>query len=224
MQWTEIQLAKMIDQTLLKPNVSYEELRNHCETATAYGFKTVAINNVHIPFCWNILKDSGVLCDAAVGFPLGQSTIETKLFETYDAIVKGASEVDYVINISAAKSGDWEYIRREMSEIVAACQSKKVVSKVIFENCFLTKDEICRLCDIALDVKPTYIKTSTGFGPGGATIEDVSLMKQCVGDFIKIKAAGGIRNIQDALAFLDAGAERLGTSAGVAIINQYKSL
>ena len=111
-----------------------------------------------------------------------------------------------------------------MSEIVAACQSKKVVSKVIFENCFLTKDEICRLCDIAFDVNPTYIKTSTGFGPGGATIEDVRLMKQCVGDFIKIKAAGGIRNIQDALAFLDAGAERLGTSAGVAIINQYKSL
>lgn len=224
MKLTTSELAKKIDQTLLKPFATYEDLHKHCETAAIYGFKTVAINNVHIPLCANILKGSGVLCDSAVSFPLGQSTLEIKVFETCDAISKGAGEVDYVINISALKSGDWEYIRKEMSAIVTACKSRGVVSKVIFENCYLTKAEICRLCDIALDVRPTYIKTSTGFGTGGATIEDVRLMKQCVGNLVKIKAAGGIRSAQDALAFLDAGADRIGTSAGVAIIEQYLDL
>lgn len=224
MTMTVEELAKKIDQTLLKPFASEADLRKHCEVAARYGFKTVAINNAPVPFCRSVLGDSGVLCDAAVSFPLGQCTIETKVFETEDVILKGAGEVDYVVNIGAIKSGKWDYVEDEMQRIVEVCNRHNVTSKVIFENCYLTDDEKRKLCEIALRVKPTFIKTSTGFGTGGATLEDVRLMKYCVGDAVQIKAAGGIRNVHDALAFLEAGASRLGTSAGVEIIEEYKKM
>ncbi|SKA85246.1 deoxyribose-phosphate aldolase [Clostridium sp. USBA 49] len=222
MKLTVTELAKMIDQTLLKPYISNDDLRKHCKQAAEYNFKTVAINNATVPFCKKILEGTGILCDAAVSFPLGQCTIETKIFETKDVIDKGADEVDYVINIVEVKNKNWTYIEEEMSKIVEVCSERGVVSKVIFENCYLTEEEKRKLCEIALKVKPTFIKTSTGFGTGGATIEDVKLMKECVGDTIKIKAAGGIRTIEDALAMIDAGASRIGTSQGVQIIEQYK--
>ena len=222
MKLTARQVAQTIDQTLLKPYASYDDLRAHCESAMAYGFKTVAINNAAIPFCHSLLKESSVLCDAAVSFPLGQCTVETKVFETEDAIQKGAGEVDYVVNLTQVKNGRWDYVQDEMRRIVEVCRSHNVVSKVIFENCYLDDQEKRQLCEIALQVCPDFIKTSTGFGSVGATLEDVRLMKSCVGDQIRIKAAGGIRTAEQALAFLEAGASRIGTSCGIAIVNEWK--
>lgn len=224
MNLTVNELASMIDHTLLKPNISNKDLFQLCQDAMKYSFKTVAINNAAIPFCKKTLEGSGVLCDAAVGFPLGQSTIETKVFETIDAIEKGAGEVDYVVNILEIKNDNWKYVEEEMQRIVEACNERKIVSKVIFENCYLTDDEKKKLCEVALKVKPTFIKTSTGFGTGGATLEDIKLMKACVKDEIKIKAAGGIRDIQSVLAFIEAGANRIGTSSGVKIVEEYKKM
>lgn len=215
-------LASMIDQTLLKPFVTYEDLRKHCEKAMEYSFKTVAINNAVIPFCSKVLKGSNVVCDAAVSFPLGQCTLETKLFETEDAIKKGAAEVDYVINMTELKSGNIAYIEEEMRAITNLCRQNNVTSKVIFENCYLTEDEKKILCEIACRVKPNFIKTSTGFGTDGATLEDVRLMKSIVGEEVKIKAAGGIRTIEQALSMIEAGAERIGTSCGVEIVEAFK--
>lgn len=215
-------LAGMIDQTLLKQYISNEDLRKHCEMAAKYKFKTVAINNAAVPFCKGILKGSEVLCDAAVSFPLGQSTLEAKVFETIDVIEKGADEVDYVINIVEVKNGNWTYVEEEMRRITEACSLHNVTSKVIFENCYLTEEEKKKLCEIAVKVKPSYIKTSTGFGTGGATVEDVKLMRACVGSTVKIKAAGGIKTVADALAMIEAGADRLGTSRGVEIVEEYR--
>ena len=217
-------LAGMIDQTLLKPYVTEQDLRTHCEIAEKYRFKTVAINNAPVPFCKKVLEGSGVLCDAAVSFPLGQCTVETKVFETIDVIEKGAGEVDYVVNLVELKSGNWDYVEDEMRRIVEACNERGITSKVIFENCYLTDDEKKHLCEIALRVKPTFIKTSTGFGTGGATLEDVKLMKACVGDAILIKAAGGVRTVEQALAMIEAGANRIGTSCGVEIVEGFKAM
>lgn len=221
---TPEELAGMIDHTLLKQYVTLDDLKAHCEVARKYHFKTVAINNAPVAFCKKELEGSGVLCDAAVSFPLGQCTIETKVFETRDIIEKGAGEVDYVVNLVELKSGHWDYVEEEMTRIVKACREKNITSKVIFENCFLTDEEKRHLCQIALKVKPDFIKTSTGYGTGGATVEDVRLMKECVGDRLKIKAAGGIRNAEQALAMIEAGAERIGTSAGVEIVEGYKKM
>lgn len=215
------ELAKMIDHTLLKAYISNEDLIKHCEDAKKYNFKTVAINNANVEFCKELLKETDILCDAAVGFPLEQSTIETKVFETRDVIEKGAREVDYVINIVEIKNRNWGYVEDEMRRIVEVCNERNIVSKVILETCYLTDAEKRKVCEIAAKVKPTYIKTSTGFGTGGATIEDIRLMKECVGDSIKIKASGGIRNIDDAIAMIEVGASRLGTSQGVKIIEEY---
>ena len=216
------QLAKMIDHTLLDNHTTNQQLKQHCETAIAYGFKTVAINNAVIPFCAQVLKGSDVLIDAAVSFPLGQCTIETKVFETRDAIAKGAGEVDYVINLVEVKNGNWDYIRREMQEIVAVCRAHNVVSKVILETCYLTHDEKIKICEIAAEVRPDFVKTSTGFGTGGATVEDIVLMKSVVKDAVGIKASGGVRTIEQALAMIEAGATRIGTSKGCDIIDSYK--
>lgn len=215
---TAKELAGMIDHTLLKQFVTFNDLKAHCQVARDFSFKTVAVNNAAAAFCRRELEGSPVLVDAAVSFPFGQCTLETKVFETKDVIAKGAGEVDYVVNLVELKSGHWDYIEEEMRQIVAACREKGVTSKVIFENCFLTDDEKRHLCEIALKARPDFIKTSTGYGTGGATLEDVRLMKACVGDELLIKAAGGIRSAEDALAMLEAGASRIGTSAGVKIV------
>ena len=215
-------LAEMIDQTLLKPFVTLDDMKIHCETADKYGFKTVAVNNAVVEYCAGLLQNSLTVCDAAVSFPLGQCTLETKIFETNDVIEKGAKEVDYVVNIVELKSGNWEYIEKEMISIVNACNKNGVISKVIFENCYLNDDEKRKLCQIALKVHPNFIKTSTGFGSGGATEEDIRLMKSVVGDEIKIKAAGGIRDLRTALSMIRAGASRIGTSCGTQIIDELK--
>ena len=215
------QLANMVDHTNLKAFADDAAFTKLCDEARKYNFKMVAINPAQTVRCKEKLKDSLVHVGAAIGFPLGQTTLECKIFETKDAIKKGADEIDYVINVAELKNKNYDYIRKEMEEIVKICKEAGKTSKVIFENCYLTDDEKVKVAEIAKEVKPDFIKTSTGFGTGGATVEDVKLMKSVVGDEVKVKAAGGIRDLKTALAMIEAGAERLGTSAGVAIVEEY---
>lgn len=215
------QLANMIDHTNLKAFADDAAFEKLCDEAKKYNFKMVAINPAQTVRCKKKLEGSPVHVGAAIGFPLGQTTLECKIFETKDAIEKGADEIDYVINVAELKNKNYDYIKKEMEEIVKICREAGKTSKVIFENCYLTDDEKRKVAEIAKEVKPDFIKTSTGFGTGGATVEDVKLMKSVVGDEVKVKAAGGIRDLKTALAMIEAGAERLGTSAGVAIVEEY---
>ena len=217
------QLANMIDHTNLKAFADDAAFEKLCDEAKKYNFKMVAINPAQTVRCKKKLEGSPVHVGAAIGFPLGQTTLECKIFETKDAIEKGADEIDYVINVAELKNKNDDYIKKEMEEIVKICREAGKTSKVIFENCYLTDDEKRKVAEIAKEVKPDFIKTSTGFGTGGATVEDVKLMKSVVGDEVKVKAAGGIRDLKTALAMIEAGAERLGTSAGVAIVEEYNN-
>ena len=217
------QLANMIDHTNLKAFADDAAFEKLCDEAKKYNFKMVAINPAQTVKCKKKLEGSPVHVGAAIGFPLAQTTLECKIFETKDAIEKGADEIDYVINVAELKNKNYDYIKKEMEEIVKICREAGKTSKVIFENCYLTDDEKRKVAEIAKEVKPDFIKTSTGFGTGGATVEDVKLMKSVVGDEVKVKAAGGIRDLKTALAMIEAGAERLGTSAGVAIVEEYNN-
>lgn len=217
------QLANMIDHTNLKAFADDAAFEKLCDEAKKYNFKMVAINPAQTVRCKKKLEGSPVHVGAAIGFPLGQTTLECKIFETKDAIEKGADEIDYVINVAELKNKNYDYIKKEMEEIVKICREAGKTSKVIFENCYLTDDEKRKVAEIAKEVKPDFIKTSTGFGTGGATVEDVKLMKSVVGDEVKVKAAGGIRDLKTALAMIEAGAERLGTSAGIAIVEEYNN-
>ena len=217
------QLANMIDHTNLKAFADDAAFEKLCDEAKKYNFKMVAINPAQTVRCKKKLEGSPVHVGAAIGFPLGQTTLECKIFETKDAIEKGADEIDYVINVAELKNKNYDYIKKEMEEIVKICREAGKTSKVIFENCYLTDDEKRKVAEIAKEVKPDFIKTSTGFGTGGATVEDVKLMKSVVGDEVKVKAAGGIRDLKTALAMIEAGAERLGTSAGVSIVEEYNN-
>ena len=221
---TPAKLAQIIDQTLLKPEISSVDLEDLCDEAIKYGFKTVAVNTANVSYCAELLKGSIVGVDAAISFPLGQCTLATKLFETEDSIKNGTSEVDYVINISKLKERDFKYLENEMKQIVELCSQANIISKAIFENCYLTPDEIETMARIAMNVHPTFIKTSTGFGKYGARAEDVKIMKRIVGNEIQVKAAGGIRSLADAEAMIEAGATRLGTSCGPKLIYELQSL
>lgn len=222
-------LARYFDQTLLKAYATEDDFRAFCEESDRYGFAMVAINSAPVKFCRECLQNSAVHVGAAIGFPLGQTTIAVKVFETEQAIAEGADEIDYVVNLVKLKSRDYAYVEEEMRQIVSICEKHNVISKVIFENCYLTDEEKRILCEIALKVKPTFIKTSTGFGtpqngvPVGATVDDVKLMKSIVGDEVKVKAAGGVRTLADAIAMIEAGAERIGTSVGVKIVEELKA-
>ena len=214
-------LAQMVDHTQLRAYAVTEDFEKLCKEAADYGFKMVAINSYPVKLCSKLLKGTGVHVGAAIGFPLGQTTIENKVHETKQAIEDGADEIDYVINIGRLKEKDYDYIEKEMAEIVKVCRENNILSKVIFENCYLTDEEKIKVSEIAVKVKPDFIKTSTGFGTGGATLEDVKLMKSVVKDEVKVKAAGGIRDLDTFLAMVEAGAERIGTSAGIEIMNEY---
>lgn len=218
---TRAQLANLFDHTLLKAAATPEEFRVLCEDSDRYGFKMVAINSYPCALCKKLLAGSPVHVGAAISFPLGQTTIEAKVFETKNAIENGADEIDYVINIGEMKHGNYAYIEEEMRRIIEVCRANNVLSKVIFENCYLTRDEIKALCAIAIKVLPDFIKTSTGFGTSGATVEDVALMKSMVGDQIKVKAAGGIRDLDTCLQMIDAGAQRIGTSSSIQILEEF---
>ncbi len=212
---------RIFDHTILKPTTTEAELEAVCREAVAYGFCSVAVNTGLVEACANALHGSGVKVDAAVGFPLGITTVACKLAEASEAIDNGAEEVDYVVHIGKVKEGDFAYIEDEMERMVVLCREKHVVSKVIFENCYLTDQEKLALCEIAKRVRPDYIKTSTGFGTSGATVADVRLMKQAVGEDVKVKAAGGIRELDFCLALLEAGAERIGCSCSATISDTY---
>lgn len=214
------ELAAYIDHTNLKPDASEADMKKLCEEAKEYGFCMVAINSVQTSCCKKWLCDSAVHVGAAISFPLGQTTIATKLFECEDALRNGADEIDYVVNLTKVKDHDYAYIEDEMRQMVALCHKYHVICKVIFENCYLNDEEKIQLCEIANRVRPDFIKTSTGFGVGGATLEDVKLMVEHVDEAIAVKAAGGIRDLDTALAMIEAGAKRIGTSSGISLIHE----
>ena len=218
---TKEELCRLFDHTFLKAYAQRADFEKLCNEAKEYGFAMVAINSAPVALCKEFLKGTDVHVGAAIGFPLGQTDIKTKCFETKNAIEDGADEIDYVLNVGKLKDGDLAYIREEMEAIVGICRQNGVLVKVIFENCYLTKDEIVAAAKIAKQVKPDFIKTSTGFGTGGATVEDVKLMKETVGNEVKVKAAGGIRNWSTCKAMIEAGAERIGTSASLQILKEF---
>ncbi|MGM9594241.1 MAG: deoxyribose-phosphate aldolase [Candidatus Onthomonas sp.] len=217
---TPNQLAGYFDHTQLRAYAVRTDFERLCAEARKYGFAMVAINPAPVALCRELLKGTAVHVGAAVGFPLGQNTIEMKTGETLDSIRNGAQEIDYVVNLTQLKEKNYAYVEREMASIVGVCKAAGVVSKVIFENCYLTREEKTALCRIALDVGPDYIKTSTGFGTGGVSVEDIELMKGIVGDRIQVKAAGGVRTLKDALNMIEAGASRVGSTASVSIVEE----
>ena len=218
---TREKLAGMFDHTNLHTDATRADMKKLCDEARENGFAMVAVNSAQVSLCKEYLKGSSVHVGAAISFPLGQTCLETKLFETRLAISQGADEIDYVVNQTELKEGNWDYIETEMREITNICREHGVISKVIFENCYLTKEEIVRLAQIAKAVEPDFIKTSTGFGSGGAKAEDVRLMKETVGEHVKVKAAGGIRSWEDCKAMIEAGAERIGTSSSFKILEGF---
>ena len=216
------EILKHVDHTLLKPYASKEAMQAFCNEAKELKVKMVAINSYYTKFCKELLKDTTIHVGAAISFPLGQTTIAVKAFETIEAIKDGADEIDYVLNLAKVKDGDFTYIKEEMETIVKICREAGIISKVIFENCYLTKDEIRKCAQIAKEVKPDFIKTSTGFGPGGALIEDVKIMLETVDGVCKVKAAGGIRDYKTFNEFINLGVERIGTSSTKTIIKEFK--
>ncbi|WP_373760520.1 deoxyribose-phosphate aldolase [Streptococcus ferus] len=220
--YTIDQLAQLIDHTNLKADAKPEAIKQLCQEAKDYHFKMVAVNQVQSELCAQELADTDIHVGAAIAFPLGQTSIAAKVFETQDAIAKGAQEIDYVINLTQAKAGNLAYIKEEMAALVSVCRQAQVICKVIFETAYLEKEEIIAIATIAKEVKPDFIKTSTGFAATGARAEDVRLMKETVGDAVKVKAAGGIRDLETLITMVRNGAERIGTSAGIAIIEELK--
>ena len=216
------EMPRYIDQTLLKPYASSEDLRVFCQQGAPYGFATIMVHSAAVAKCRGYLEGTGARLACVIGFCLGQSTIESKVFEAIGAIADGADELDYVANIGEIKSGNFAYVEEEMRRITGVCHDHGKPVKVIFENCYLTDEEKKRMCDVALRARPDFIKTSTGFGTGGATLADVRLMKQAVGDLVEVKAAGGIRTLEDAEAYLKAGATRLGCSAGLSLVEEMR--
>ena len=207
----------MIDHTLLKANTTKEQIIKLCEEAKQCGFASVCVNPTWVALAAELLEGTGVKVCTVIGFPLGANAPETKAFETKDAINKGANEVDMVINIGALKDGNDELVERDIRAVVEAAEGKALV-KVIIETCLLTEEEKVRACQLAVKAGADFVKTSTGFSTGGATVEDVALMRKTVGDKVGVKASGGVRNVDDAKAMITAGATRIGTSSGVAIV------
>ncbi|HEL1017671.1 TPA: deoxyribose-phosphate aldolase [Streptococcus equi subsp. zooepidemicus] len=209
-------INKYIDHTLLKADSVQSQLDQLIEEAKAYDFASVCVNPCWVAYAAKALKGTDVKVCTVVGFPLGATTSATKAFETKDAIENGADEIDMVINIGLLKQGDYQAVEDDMRAVVEASGDKLV--KVIIEACLLTDDEKVKACQLAVNAGVDFVKTSTGFSTSGATVSDVKLMRQTVGPDIGVKAAGGARSLEDALAFVEAGATRIGTSAGVTIM------
>jgi len=210
-------MASMIDHTVLKPSASREEIEKLCEEALRFRFASVCVNPCYVPLCAQMLRMTNVKVCTVVGFPLGANRSEVKAFETERAISDGAQEVDMVINVGALKSKDHELVERDIRAVVDACRSI-VVSKVIIEAALLTDEEKVTACALAKAAGADFVKTSTGFGPGGATARDVALMRGVVGEEMGVKAAGGIRDVETAEEMIAAGASRIGASASVKIV------
>lgn len=214
------ELAQMIDHTNLKAYATVGDFEILCKEAEQYGFKSVAINSYPVRMCRELLEGSTVLTGAAIGFPLGQTTIAVKLAEIEDAIANGCQEFDYVCNVGKVKEHDYAYVEEEMRQIVSLARKHEICCKVIYETCYLDEAEIIEISKIASRVKPDFVKTSTGFGTAGASVAHVQIMKQYAGNDVQVKAAGGIRDLATALAMIEAGATRLGTSSGIAICEE----
>jgi len=212
------ELARMIDHSLLRANATQVQIQQLCDEAVDHGFASVTVNPSWTTYCAKRLKGTSVKINPTIGFPLGANTARVKVEETRDAVKNGASEVDMVINIGALKSGFPDFVEREISAVVKAAKGLPV--KVILEASLLTYDEKLLVCGMGCRAGAAFMKTSTGFGQQGATVADVALMKEAVGDKCKVKAAGGIRSYRDAIALINAGASRLGTSAGVKILSE----
>lgn len=211
-----MKLNKYIDHTLLKPDASQEQIMNLIEEATEHDFASVCVNPTWVAFAAQALKGTDVKVCTVIGFPLGANTPEVKAFEAEDAIQNGVDEIDMVINIGALKSQDYELVEKDIRAVVEA--AKGTLVKVIIETCLLTDDEKVKACQIAQKAGADFVKTSTGFSTGGATVVDVALMRKTVGPNMGVKASGGARSYEDALAFIKAGATRIGASSGVAIM------
>lgn len=208
-------LAKYIDHTALTAEKSEQDILKLCEEALEYGFYSVCINPCHIPLAKEKLEGAAVKICTVIGFPLGANMTSVKVFETEQAIKAGAGEIDMVINIGWVKSQQWDKVQQDIQAVFNACHGTPL--KVILETCLLTREEIIKACEICKAIGVAFVKTSTGFNKGGATVEDVALMKQTVGS-IGVKASGGIRDTETALAMIHAGATRIGASAGIAIV------
>lgn len=208
--------AKLIDHTLLKPNATKEQIHKLCEEAMEHGFCSVCVNPAFVPYCAEVLKDSDVKVCTVIGFPLGANETEIKVAETRLAIAHGADEVDMVINVSALKDGEDDKVYHEIRALREASEGK--ILKVIIETCLLTDEEKVRACVLAKKAGADFVKTSTGFSTGGATPEDVALMRKTVGPEMGVKASGGVRSHDDLVAMVKAGANRIGTSSGPKII------
>lgn len=217
-EWTKATIAKTIDHTILKAIATEQQIRELCVEAKANGFASVCVNPHWVPLCAKELAGSKVLVCTVIGFPLGANASAVKAEETKLAVKQGAQEVDMVINLGAAKAGDWKAVEEDIRAVVKAAE--KATVKVIIETCYLTDAEKVHACEAAMKAGAHFVKTSTGFGTGGATADDVRLMRKTVGDKLRVKASGGIRSYHDAIQMLEAGADRLGASSGVAIVSE----
>jgi len=210
-------INQYIDHTILKPTTLITDIEKLCKEAITHNFYAICINSSYVNLAKGILKNSPVKIASVIGFPLGASTTKSKIYEANDCINDGATEIDMVLNIGLLKSGSHRLVEKEIYDIKKTIGSNTL--KVIFENCYLTNEEKITACKIALNAGANFIKTSTGFGIGGATVDDIKLMKNTVKDQIKIKASGGIKDFETAKKYLDLGVNRIGTSSGVAIMN-----
>lgn len=215
-------VARLIDHTLLKPDATQSQISQLCHEARQHGFAAVCVNPTHVKLCHDLLKDSDVAVCTVVGFPLGATPPEVKAYEAQQSIDDGATEVDMVINIGALKGGEFDLVERDIAMVTRTCHNNGAICKVIIEAALLTEQEKAKACELAKKAGADYVKTSTGFGPGGATVADVALMRQVVGPEMGVKAAGGIRNLADAEGMVEAGATRIGASAGVKIVQEAK--
>ena len=219
-----LELAKMIDHTILKANATQSDIEKLCDEAKKYNFASVCVNPYWVPLASDLLKNTIVKVCTVIGFPLGATSSESKASETEIAILQGADEVDMVINVGAMKNNKTDIVENDILSVVNSArktgksQNKNIIIKVILETCYLTKDEIKNACICAKNAGADFVKTSTGFGTGGATVEDVALMKQTVGETMQVKASGGIRDYETAIKMIEAGATRLGTSSGISIV------
>ncbi|MFS0891631.1 deoxyribose-phosphate aldolase [Peribacillus frigoritolerans] len=216
MEVNELNEIKLIDHTLLKPEIKKEDIIKLCEEAKEFGFASICVNPTWVAKSAEILQDTDIKVCTVIGFPLGANTPETKAFETKNALENGATEIDMVINIGALKDKNDELVEHDIRSVVEAV-NKKTIVKVIIESCLLTDEEKVRACEISVKAGADYVKTSTGFSLHGATVEDVALMRKSVGPNIGVKASGGVRTLQDIEAMVEAGATRIGSSSGVQI-------
>ena len=218
MEYTKRNVAGMIDHTLLKADATEAQIAKLCQEAKEHGFASVCVNPGYVPEAAEALKGTDVRVCTVIGFPLGATSSEAKAAETADAIAKGAAEVDMVVNVGRIKSGNWDYVRSDIAAVVNAARGR-ALTKVIIETCLLTDDEKIRVCETAKDAGADFVKTSTGFSTGGATAADIALMRKTVGPDMGVKASGGIHSTEEAIALIEAGASRIGASAGIAIIS-----